>query len=142
MVWNKKCKVYIDVFLLIVFSTILTACKDAFTIQEPSVIVEEANVETVTLLVLGQTPVQVYASFTGTYPNDCTMIFEVEEGWKGDTYKFTIMTKRPIADENCVKGPIPFEDRYPVPVHKLKAGEYIIEVNGVQEILEFVFDNE
>jgi hypothetical protein len=127
-------------FLFIVLTSFLAACDVAIDVQE-TVITEEANVESVAIIVIGQTPVKIHASVKGTYPNDCTLVYEIQQDWEEEVYKILIMTKRPIEDEQCVEGPIPFEEIYEIPVFQLEAGEYIIDVNGVQEPLVFVFDN-
>ena len=136
---NSKGKpIFIGIlFLLLVFS--ISACGGLDT--DPTTITEPANVESISILVLGQTPVEVYANYKGTYPNDCTVVFQTDEGWKGDAYEIVIMTKRPVDESKCNQGPFPFEDLHAIPVHNLKAGEYIIDINDVQEGFEFVFDN-
>lgn len=127
--------------LFILIASSLTSCDSAIDIQE-TVITEEANVESVAILVIGQTPVKIHASVKGTYPNDCTLVYEIQQDWEEEVYKILIKTKRPIEDEQCQEGPIPFKEIYEIPVFGLEAGEYIVDVNGVQEPLVFVFDNE
>jgi hypothetical protein len=128
-------------FLFLLLASFLTACDSAIDVQE-TVITEEANVESVAIIVIGQTPVKIHASVKGTYPNDCTLVYEIQQDWEEEVYKILIKTKRPIEDEQCQEGPIPFEEIYEIPVFQLEAGEYIVDVNGVQEPLVFVFDNE
>ncbi len=134
-------KFSIAAFLLILLASSLTSCEGVLDVQE-TVIDEKANVESVTVLVIGQTPVKIHASVKGTYPNDCTLVYEIQQGWEDEVYKILIKTKRPIEDEKCDEGRLPFEEIYEIPVFKLAAGEYVIDVNGVQEPLVFVFDNE
>lgn len=120
---------------------LLVGCRSEDSGQVGSVITELANVESVTLIAIGQTPVKIHASVKGNYPNDCTLIYDIKQGWKEEVYEIRIMTKRPVNDSECEPGPIPFEDLYEIPVFQLRAGEYIVDVNGVEEPLVFVFDN-
>jgi hypothetical protein len=62
--------------------------------------------------------------------------------WVEEVYEIRILTKRPVDDGECSQGPIDFEEIYEIPVYQIQAGEYVIDVNGVQEPLVFVFDNE
>lgn len=137
-----KRKSTLATFLLILLANSFTACDGGIPGQVETVITEQANVESVTLIVIGQTPVKIHASVQGTYPNDCTLVYNIQQGWEDEVYGITIMTKRPIEDEKCKEGPIKFEELYEIPVFRLEAGEYVIDVNGVQEPLVFVFDNE
>lgn len=129
-------------FVLVVLASSLVACNGGLPDQPVTVIAEQANVESLHLIAIGQTPVKIHASVRGTYPNDCTLVYEIKQEWKDEIYEIVINTKRPVDDENCVQGPIPFEEIYEIPVYQLQAGEYIVDVNGVQEPLVFVFDNE
>jgi hypothetical protein len=129
-------------FVLIVLASSLAACNSGFPEQTPTVITELANIESLSLIAIGQTPVKIHASVQGSYPNDCTLVYEIEQEWNDEIYEIVINTKRPVDDENCAQGPIAFEEIYEIPVFRLKAGEYTVDVNGVQEPLVFVFDNE
>lgn len=126
---------------LIVTGLLLVGCSNGNSGQSGTVITEPANVESVTLIAIGQTPVKIHASVRGNYPNDCTLIYDIQQGWEDEVYEIRIMTKRPVDDSECGPGPIPFEDLYEIPVFQLQAGEYLIDVNGVQEPLVFAFDN-
>jgi len=129
-------------FVLIVLAISLAACNGDLPEQTPTVITELANIESLSLIAIGKTPVKIHASVQGSYPNDCTLVYEIEQEWKDDVYEIVINTKRPVDDEKCAQGPITFEEIYEIPVFRLKAGEYTVDVNGVQEPLVFVFDNE
>ncbi len=129
-------------FVLMVLASSLAACDGGLPERTPTVITELANVESLSIIAIGQTPVKIHASVQGTYPNACTLVYEIKQEWKDEIYEIVINTKRPVDDENCAPGPIPFEEIYEIPVYRLKAGEYIVDVNGVQEPLVFVFDNE
>ncbi len=128
--------------VLIVLAGSLAACNSGLPDRAPTVITEQANVESVSLIAIGKTPVKIHASVQGTYPNNCTLVYEIKQEWKDEIYEIVINTKRPVDDENCEQGPIAFEEIYEIPVYRLKAGEYIVDVNGVQEPLVFVFDND
>jgi hypothetical protein len=126
---------------LLVAGLLLVSCSNGNSGQSGTVITEQANVESVTLIAIGQTPVKIHASVKGNYPNGCTLIYDIQQGWEEEVYKIRIMTKRPVDDSECKPGPIPFEDLYEIPVFQLQAGDYLVDINGVQEPLRFVFDN-
>lgn len=139
---NTRRKSILATFLLILLASSFSACNGGIPGQVETVITEQANVESITLIVIGQTPVKIHASVQGTYPNDCTLVYNIQQGWEDEVYEIQIMTKRPVEDEHCKEGPIKFEELYEIPVFQLEAGEYLIDVNGVQEPLVFVFDND
>jgi hypothetical protein len=128
--------------LFILLLSTLAACNGGIPEQPATVISEPANIESVSLIALGQTPVRIHASIQGTYPNDCTLVYEQTQEWVEEVYEIRILTKRPVDDGECSQGPIDFEEIYEIPVYQIQAGEYVIDVNGVQEPLVFVFDNE
>lgn len=139
---NTRRKSILVSLMLVLLASSFTACNGGAPGQVQTVISEPAHIETVTLIALGQTPVKIHASIKGTYPNDCTLVYDIQQSWEDEVYGIRIMTKRPVADEHCGAGPIEFEEIYEIPVYRLEAGEYLVDVNGVQEPLVFVFDNE
>lgn len=128
--------------LLVLLSGALAACNGGVVDQPATVITEELNIDRVAIIAIGQTPVKIHANVEGTFPNDCTLIFKTDQGWIEDVYEIRILTKRPVNDSECEEGPVAYEEIYEIPVFKLAAGEYTIDVNGVREPLVFVFDNE
>jgi hypothetical protein len=128
--------------LFILLLSTLAACNGGIPEQPATVISEPANIESVSLIAIGQTPVKIHASIQGTYPNDCTLVYQKTQEWVEEVYEIRILTKRPVDDGECSQGPIDFEEIYEIPVYQIQAGEYVIDVNGVQEPLVFVFDNE
>jgi hypothetical protein len=128
--------------LFILLLSVLAACNGGVPERPATVISEPANIESVSLIAIGQTPVKIHVSIQGTYPNDCTLVYENTQEWVEEVYEIRILTKRPVDDAECEQGPIVFEEIYEIPVYRIQAGEYVVDVNGVQEPLIFVFDNE
>lgn len=91
-------------------------------------IVQEANVESVTATVVSADLVDV--TISGTFPDGCTSIGEVESELTNDTFMVTVMTQRP-ADLACTLAIEPFEHTLTLDVGTVPPGIYTINVNGV-----------
>ena len=77
--------------LFILLTGTLAACNGGIPEQPATVISEPANIESVSLIALGQTPVKIHASIQGTYPNDCTLVYEKTQEWVDEVYEIEFL---------------------------------------------------
>jgi hypothetical protein len=103
-------------------------------------ITEQASIETVQLLILESFPVQVNLQVTGNLPDDCSAISQIDKNLFENSFQVNINISRQIS-ESCVSNLIPFDETIPLDVLGLQAGEYFVNVNGVQESFILSMDN-
>ncbi len=101
-----------------------------------------APVETVTIEMTDSVPVEATAIIEGYLPDGCTEIDAVDTTYDALTRTFhvAVETLRPT-DTGCTEAIEPFEQRVPLQVYGLAAGEYTVEVNGVKAVFELERDN-
>jgi inhibitor of cysteine peptidase len=99
-----------------------------------------ANVEQVDIMILESFPVQVRVAASGSLPDGCTEINEVNVTQAGQTFDVTITTRRPV-DQECTQALVPFEESFPLDVEGLEAGTYTVDVNGVTGTFDLAVDN-
>jgi hypothetical protein len=97
-------------------------------------------VESIEILILESFPVQVHVVASGTLPDSCTAIEQVDRRREGRVFQVTVTSVRP-ADEACTAELVPFEEVIALDVLGLEAGEYTVIVNGVSEPFELSVDN-
>lgn len=102
--------------------------------------IDLANVEQVNVMILESFPVQVRVAASGSLPNGCTEIEEVDVAQEGQTFNVTITTRRPV-DQECTEALVPFEETFPLDVLGLEAGTYVVDVNGVTGTFDLAVDN-
>lgn len=110
--------------------------------EEGEVIVGEADVDSVELLIMESFPVQVTAVVRGNLRDGCTAIGEIEQQVLEDErlIEVRIATERP-AEAICTQALVPYEERVPLEVRGLPAGEYTVDVNGVTATFTLDVDN-
>jgi len=101
---------------------------------------EVANVNDIEIMLLESFPVQVHVVARGEHPDSCTEVDKVTTRREGNTFFVTITTTRP-ADAMCAQVITPFEEIIPLDVVGLKAGVYVVDVNGVRDTFELQIDN-
>jgi inhibitor of cysteine peptidase len=99
-----------------------------------------ARVEEIEIVILESFPVQVNVVARGNLPDGCTAIDRIEQQRQGDAFLVTITTVRP-ASQMCTQALVPFEQVISLDVAGLKAGTYMVNVNGVQDTFELAVDN-
>ena len=105
------------------------------------VVSRPAMVESVKIYIKESFPMQVDVYASGNLPDGCTKIADIQKNLDGETFKVTIMTERP-AHMVCTQALVPFEERFALDVVGLKAGTYIVNVNGVRETFTMPVDNQ
>ena len=100
-----------------------------------------AVVQSVEVQILESEPLQVNAIVRGQLPDaGCTIIASVDQVREGNTFKITLRTTTdPLA--LCAQTLTPFEQVIPLDVMNLPPGEYVVNVNGVEQSFELPAQN-
>ena len=102
----------------------------------------QAQVESVELLLLESFPVQVHALVKGNLADGCTEIDQIQQTRDLDAKAFTVtITTSRDPDKICTQALVPFEESIPLDARDLPAGIYTVDVNGVQGTFELQVDN-
>jgi len=101
---------------------------------------QTALVEEIELVFLESFPVQVNAILRGNLPDGCTQIERVDQELKDNVFQLTVITSRP-QDAICTLALAPFEERVPLAVKGLPAGEYTVRAGDAQTSFVFEVDN-
>ncbi len=100
----------------------------------------EALVEEVSIVFLESFPLQVRVAASGYLPNPCSWVENVTVERIDQHFKVHIIWGANVG-EVCIQVEEPFEENIPLEVYGLPAGEYTIDVNGVQTQFTFAQDN-
>jgi inhibitor of cysteine peptidase len=106
-----------------------------------TMIQEWAYIETVDIQILESLPVQIIVIAKGTFPDGCGQLGKINTVQSGN--KFTITIGRKSIDEQmmCTQALVPFENKIPLNVKGLKAGNYSVNVNGISQSFKLDVDN-
>jgi inhibitor of cysteine peptidase len=99
-----------------------------------------ATVQSIEIMVLESFPVQIKVNARGYLLDGCTRIDKITTEKKDNTFLVRINTVRP-ADTFCTEVIAPFQELISLDVYGLKAGIYIVDVNGINGTFELVTDN-
>lgn len=99
-----------------------------------------ANVENIDILTLESFPVQIHVIAEGYLPDGCTEIDQIKTEMEGNTFNVNITTKRP-KEAICTQAIENFTKTVPLEVQGLSAGNYTVNVNGVNGSFELEVDN-
>jgi hypothetical protein len=121
-------KLYPIFVLIIIASVFLAACGGSGSSgSEPASTGSAAMVDGVMVEVRNN---HHYAIVTGTYPDSCTRISNVQQEVNGDTFTISLSTDKP-ADLMCAQMLSPFGVDLLLETGGLMPGEYTVDVNGV-----------
>ena len=97
--------------------------------------------ESIEIQILESDPVRVNAIVRGQLPDaGCTTITSVDQVRDGNMFKITLRTTTdPLA--LCAQALTPFEQVVPLDVKDLPPGEYVVNVNGVEQSFELPAQN-
>ena len=122
-----KTRIWIMTSLVLVLSLILVACASSETqVSEESEAGSPAIVEGVSIDFRNA---HYYALITGTYPDACTHISDVEQVVSGNTITIAMSTTAP-EDLMCAQMLSPFGIDLFIATGGLLPGEYTVDVNG------------
>jgi inhibitor of cysteine peptidase len=139
---NKRIIIYL---ILAIVLLSLAACGGTAEATPPAdpgdgVQYDEAPVESVEVMMLESFPLQVQLKVEGYMPDGCTQIESTEVEQQDNHFEVTLTTSRPT-DLACTEAIEPFEMNIPLDVYGLPAGEYSVDVNGVEALFTFEQDN-
>ena len=131
--------------LLAMIPALVMACsvggvRDPGNPGEGGVVHGKANVETVEVIFLESFPLQVHVLARGTLADGCTEVDAITTERDDNRFSVTITTVRPKG-ALCAQVEMPFEESVPLEVYGLPAGEYKVEVNGIETSFSFLQDN-
>ena len=122
-----KTRIWIMTSLVLLLSLILVACASSDTqVSEPSAAGTPAIVDGVSVDFRNA---HYYALVTGTYPDACTRISEVEQIVSGNAITIALSTAAP-EDLMCAQMLSPFGIDLFIATGGLLPGEYTVDVNG------------
>ena len=122
-----KTRIWIMTSLVLLLSLILVACASSETqVSEPSAAGTPAIVDGVSVDFRNA---HYYALVTGTYPDACTRISDVEQEVSGNTLTIAMSTAKP-EDLMCAQMLSPFGIDLFIATGGLLPGEYTVDVNG------------
>ena len=113
--------------LFIMLSLILVACASSET--QVSELVDSGTPAMVDGVSVDFRNAHYYAMVTGTYPDACTRISEVEQDVSGNTITIALSTDQP-EDLMCAQMISPFGVDLMIATGGLLPGEYTVDVNG------------
>lgn len=110
------------------------------TIDPENAIVNEAQIETLDILILESFPVQVLVHVTGYLGDGCTALGDIQTTQEGNTFLISITSLRP-AGALCTQQLVSFDENIALDVVGLAAGTYTVSVNGVTDTFTLDIDN-
>ena len=123
-----KTRRMILVSLMVMLSFILVACASSETqVSESTAAGTSAMVDGVSVDFRNA---HYYAMVTGTYPDACTRISDIEQDVSGNTITIALSTDQP-EDLMCAQMISPFGVDLLIATGGLLPGEYTVDVNGV-----------
>lgn len=136
--------IIVVVLLLIFISARKRSANDydfhSANLEQENLIIGDAHVEDISVDLLESFPVQVRVTAYGTLPDGCTEISKVTTVQKGNMFDVAMTTERDRTAV-CTDAVRQFEESTMLPVEGLLAGEYLVNVNGIQETFTLPVDN-
>jgi inhibitor of cysteine peptidase len=106
-----------------------------------SVITEPISIDRISIVSVETVPLRLKVHVYGVLPNVCTVIHNISQLKNENRFEIEIVTKRPNNDD-CEPGEIDYVEIFELPVKGLKAGRYVVDVNGIEEPFNLIKDNE
>lgn len=135
--------VTIIVVLVVALAAIVIIRKVAHKDTEGLYDIGMAHVESVDVVLKESFPVQVDVLVKGTLPDGCTELGDVRQELTGTTFHVTLETRKlKDGDVVCTQALEDFETTIALKnVVGISAGEYVVDVNGVQKAFTMDVDN-
>ena len=101
----------------------------------------DAHVEEMAVNIMESYPVQVSVNLVGYLPDGCTQIDEIKANREEEVFTIEIITKRPSGNIACTMALVPFDVNFPLDIEGIPAGEYVVEVQDLQQTFNLEIDN-
>jgi inhibitor of cysteine peptidase len=132
--------VIVAVILLIVFTSGNKGLRKYDSNLDQDVVTRPADVGDIEIALLESFPVQVTVTAFGTLPDGCTEISTITQERNDNSFAVVIETERP-RDAVCTQVMREFEQPFALDVVGLPKGEYLVNVNGIQDRFSLDIDN-
>lgn len=103
-------------------------------------ITRQAEIESIDILILESFPVQVHVRITGAVGDSCTILEHISPQREASTFVIEVTTKRPVKGI-CPQMLALLDETVPLDVAGLKAGTYMVDVNGIKDTFVLSADN-
>ncbi len=128
---------------------ILSACQPTIVPEEPIITPsedkyvygQEANVESLQVVLMESFPLQAMAVVSGTLPDGCTELYEISVEQQRQEFVLTLTTRHPTGDIACTEALVPFEEAVNLDILGLDAGTYVVVAQGQQALFTLDVDN-
>lgn len=133
----------------LLLALVLVGCRGRSTSTPPpddgtppgdQIVTGEAAVESVDVLILESFPVQVQIEATGNLPDSCTALLPPQVERNGSTFVVTLTTQTNLTGP-CTQALMPFTQTITLDVAGLSAGDYTVNVNGIEASFTLSVDN-
>lgn len=101
----------------------------------------EAQIDSILVQQSDGFPVQAIAVVKGRLPSKCNKIQETEATLRNNVFEIKLLVD-PTLFTQCQLTPEQFEQKIPLPIEGLMAGEYVVNVNNVVTSLQLKRDNQ
>ncbi len=106
----------------------------------PATIEEAVTVTSVRVLKLESQPIQAFAYITGTLPSSDSILNKPRQTRLAQTIEIALTATRPNSGTSELS-PTPFEEKIPLQVDGLRAGNYYVVINDAESTLTLSRDN-
>lgn len=142
---NKKMKTffYVIIGLVVLLGAFILLKKDKVVLEDADYIKSEAVVKDIDIRMKESFPVQVDVVVKGELPDSCYEVGDISQQIIEKTFNIKVeVRKLKDSDVMCAQSIGEFEKIIPLEnVIGLSAGEYIVNVNGLQKRFRFDVDN-
>jgi len=103
----------------------------------------QASIREVDVVLKESFPVEVNVIVKGDLPDGCTDLGSINQNLVGNVFNIKLETKKlKDTDVMCTQALVPFESNIPLEnVVGVSAGEYVVNVNGVEKSFKMDVDN-
>ncbi len=123
-------KLKFAVIFVLLTGVVLAACQPELPVDIPPdddfVYGEEAIVESLEVLLLESFPLQASAIVSGSLPDGCTKLYEIDVAREGQEFILTVVTRRETGDVVCTMALEPFAETVDLDIEGFEAGTYTV----------------
>jgi len=134
---------YVILALVVVLVAYVLIKKNKKSGEDSMYEIGQASVNKVDVVLRETFPVEVDVKVQGDLPDGCTDIGDIKQNLVGNTFNINLETKKlKDTDVVCTQALVPFVSNFPLEnVTGISAGEYKVNVNGVEKTFKMDVDN-